>query len=175
MPTGPFAIQVYIKSPLLNGDTVPINQTVSVGVRVKNISSGPLWIVGVLDGSEVGLRYPHYLPSIEGPDYEMLKPEWPDFTSPLRKKDFRLLQPGEDFDPTAPTNGAAYMPLIAFRDFVPLSAGRYHISLTLSTESANIRQWLGTLPYATQNDLTQQVEKVPRCKVVSDLLTFEAR
>jgi hypothetical protein len=173
VPANFFEIQIYIKSPVLKGQSVPANQAVSIGTRVKNISSNPVWIVGVLDGSEAGLRYPHYLPKIEGPSYEELKPEWSDFTSPLRMKDFLLLQPGEDFDPTVSVNGAGYLPLVAFRDFIPPSVGRYHLSLSFLTESVSDEQWLGTIPDASQNESLRQVEKVPHCKVVSNMLIVD--
>lgn len=129
--------------------------------------------MGVLDGSEVGLRYPHYLPSVQGPDYESPTPEWPDMISPLRMNDFLLLQPGEAFDPTEPVNGAGYLPLIGLRDFVPPAAGRYLLSLTLSTESLRNGEWLGRAPRAEQDEVMRQVGKVPRCKVTSNVLTID--
>jgi hypothetical protein len=173
MTTEIFAVRLYLKSPSSPDQPLAVHQPVSVGIEVRNVSPDPVWVVGVLEGSEVGLRFPHYLPSIEGECYEAVVPEWPDMTAPLRPGDFRLLQPNEGFDPTESSPGVGYMPLIAFRDFVPPVAGRYRLCLTLSTASKRSEEWLGTLPYPAQTTLLPRVAQIPACRVVSNLLTVD--
>jgi hypothetical protein len=169
-----FAIRLYVKLSLAAGQPVPVNRPVPVGVEVRNVSPNPVWAVGVLDGSEVGLRYPYYIPHIEAPGYELVVPEWPEMTSPLRAADFRLLTPGQAFDPTEPAHGAGYLPLVAFRDFIPSSAGRYRLSLMFSADSMRDEQWLGSLPDPGQDRLVHRVAKVPHCRVVSNVLIVDA-
>jgi hypothetical protein len=36
----------------------------TIKIEVRNLSQQSLWSVGVVDGSEEGIRYPHYLPRI---------------------------------------------------------------------------------------------------------------
>lgn len=149
-------------------------ELVAVTVEVRNVSRVPVRVVGVLDGSEVGARYPHYTPSIKGPGYQPPALERPGFTSPLRPQDFRLLDPSEGFDPTARLGGAAYLPLVAFAVFRPRLAGRFELRLTLSTSSADDSEWLGTLPYK-QDEALALVAQVPRVTVESNLLVLDVR
>ena len=57
-------------------------------------SEGPIWIVGVLDGSEAAYRFPHYKPSITRPR-PVAQPEADGCGNvvPLRLEDFRQLAP----------------------------------------------------------------------------------
>lgn len=151
-----------------------VDESVPVRVEVRNISGSPLWMVGVLDGSEAGVRYPHYTPRITGPGYRPRAPERPEFTSPLRPQDFRLLNPSESFDPTVPLAGTAYVPLVAFSEFRPQTPGRYELSLILSTDCDKDEEWLGTLPYA-QDEALPLIARIPRAKVESNLLVIDVR
>ena len=76
-----------------------------VSIEVRNGGTVAIWIVGVVDGSEAGARFPKWLPRVE-PHALVIPAERPDFTSPLSPADFRRLEPGEAFDPTAAANGA---------------------------------------------------------------------
>ncbi|MCW3093361.1 MAG: hypothetical protein JWP81_4430 [Ferruginibacter sp.] len=99
-----FTVTLYCESALSVDKPIRLGDHVPIRIEVKNVSSKPVWITGVLDGSERGLRFPHYMPLIEGPVANKNAPEYPDAgTSPLRKKDFRLLSPEESFDPTNET------------------------------------------------------------------------
>lgn len=148
-----------------------VGEKVPVGVEVRNVSGLPLRVVGVLDGSEIGARYPHYRPRITGPGYQAPSLEGPEFTSPLRPQDFRLLKPSEGFDPTLPHGGASYVPLVAFNEFRPQTAGRYELSLMLSTDCDKDLEWLGTLPY-NQSEALPLIAQVPRTRVESNLLVI---
>src|SRR5688572_16750253 len=74
-------------------------------ITARNISAEPLWIVGVVDGSAAQARFPKWIGRVTGPDGLFPTPEMPDFTSPLRPRDFRKLEPGESFDPTEVSSG----------------------------------------------------------------------
>jgi hypothetical protein len=42
----------------------PLGQPVPVIIEVRNASRSGVWMVGVIDGSEQGVRYPRYRPSV---------------------------------------------------------------------------------------------------------------
>jgi hypothetical protein len=115
-----------------------------VTVEVVNVGKEPLWVVGVVDGSETGARYPRWTPVVEG-TAPVIGPEVPDFTSPLTPADFRRLAPGERFDPTVAVEGARFFPIATF-DTMAETPGRYAIALELDTNSPSNGEWMGTLP-----------------------------
>lgn len=149
---------------------------VPVRAEVRNVSGRPLWVVGVLDGSEGGHRHPVYQPSIVGP-----RPAAPPESegcgnvAPLRLEDFRRLAPGEGFDPTDARAGANFLPLLAFAHFTPARAGRYELRLTLSTASANVEDWLGMLGYPGEAEVVARLKEVPRLSVESNTAVVEVK
>jgi hypothetical protein len=170
MPNAPLSLILTVPAqPIRVGEAVPLS------VVVRNVSDRPLYMVGVLDGSEVGFRYPHYLPQITAlqplPPPEGL-PECGN-VAPLRLKDFRLLQPGEGFDPTSPHDEIAYLPLITFQTFRPPFTGRYEFRLTLSTESEQDEQWLGIIEYPGKEQVLSRLAQVPRLRIESNVATVE--
>lgn len=170
MPGSPVELILSVpKEPAKVGTVFPVR------VDVKNISASSIWIVGVLDGSEGAHRFPHYKPSITGPQ-PMAQPEADDCgnVAPLRLEDFRQLAPGESFDPTNPIAGAAYLPLQAFARFTPKAVGRYEIRLQLSTESQKPEQWLGMLGYPGEAQVIERLKAVPRVRIESNTLILEA-
>ena len=171
MPDSPIDVILSVaQQPAKVGTVCPVR------VLVKNTSAVPIWIVGVLDGSEGAHRFPHYKPSITTP--EPVAPAEADDcgnVAPLRLEDFRRLAPGESFDPTEALNGAAYLPIQAFANFIPNVAGRYEIRLQLSTESEKPEKWLGMLGYPGEAEVIERLKTVPRVRVESNTLIVEAR
>jgi hypothetical protein len=151
-----------------------VGDTPTIAVRVRNVSTSPLLFVGVLDGSEFGLRYPHYIPEVSGPSDVRSQVEAPDFTAPLRRTDVRTLQPGEEFDPTDRSGGAAYVQIATFL-YLASAPGRYTVSLTVSTECDTIEPWLGTLPAPRDPVVPDLIARIPRLTVRSPLLTIDVR
>lgn len=148
-----------------------VNQPIGISIEICNISESPVRMVGVLEGSETGVRFPHYSPEIKASI--KLKPEEMDVcgnVAPLRITDFRLLLPKESFDPTKPLDEASYLPLFIFNNFRPPAPGVYELSLTLSTESKNDEQWLGMLGYPGEEKVLKLLKEVPRFKVKSNTL-----
>ncbi|HKX30918.1 MAG TPA: hypothetical protein VJ302_24725 [Blastocatellia bacterium] len=153
---------------------------VHLTIEVRNLTDRPLWMVGVLDGSEEGLRYPHYRPGLTSPTVEpsWLRPEpmpLSDMVAPLRLQDFCHLQPGEGFDPTVPRDGAAYQPLKTFASFRPPAPGRYEFRLTLSTDSDQDEEWLGIVGYPGQDEVLKRLAQVPRLHLESNTAIIEVR
>jgi hypothetical protein len=151
----------------------PTGVPLHISVEVRNVSNQPLWIVGVLDGSETGFRYPRYLPQIAGPPQPPRDEEIYDMAAPLRIQDFRRLAPGDGFDPTRPSGDAAYQPLATFATFSPTTPGRYELRLTLDTDSQADEQWLGIVEYPGKEAVLERLAQVPRLRVDSNIITVE--
>jgi hypothetical protein len=165
MSGSPLAINLTIP----NGPH-PVGAIVPIHVEVRNISSAELWIVGVLDGSEMGFRFPHYLPTVISPQpLPPLESEGCGNVAPLRLQDFRRLAPGESFDPTVAESGAGYLPIYAFANFSPTFAGHFELRLTLSTESEKPEDWLGMLGYPGEEEVLERLKAVPRVRVESNV------
>jgi hypothetical protein len=152
-----------------------VGSPIMINISVKNISSQPLWMIGVLDGSEIGFRYPHYKPSITGsvpiPPPENLP--WCGNVAPLRLQDFHYLLPGESFDPIVPQEGAEYLPLVIFNSFRPSLPGNYEFRLEVSTESEQEEDWLGVLEYPGKENVLARLAKVPRLQIESKVTSVK--
>jgi hypothetical protein len=169
------AVVLVLRSP---AGLQPVGQPVAVGVEVRNLAAGDVWMVGVIDGSEEGLRYPHYRPSVTRNGVVVAAPPPPEdpLIGPLRVADFRRLGPGEAFDPTRGESGAAYLPLSTFASFRPAESGAYSYTLTLSTESGQPEEWLGRFGQdAERTAVLDLVARVPRVTVTSKILEVEVR
>jgi hypothetical protein len=151
---------------------------VPVRVEVRNAGRGDLWMVGVVGGSEEGVRPPRYRPSVTRDGVVVAEPPPPEdpLVAPLRRADVRRLAPGEGFDPTAPEGGAAYLPLSTFATFAPAEPGRYSYALVLSTESEEPREWLGSFGQDAEREaVLELVARVPQLTVASNVLEVEVR
>jgi len=155
----------------------PLGRPAPVRVEVRNSGDRELWIAGVLDGSEDGLRYPRYLPSVtlseSGRTVARPGPAEDPLVGPLRAGDLRRLAPGESFDPTA-----GCLPLMTFANFAPAEPGRYGYSLTLSTEAERPEEWLGAFGVpsgAEREKLLDLVARVPRVTVSAGPVVVEFR
>lgn len=147
----------------------PVGQAIDVEVTVRNLGAEDVWIVGVVDGSEEGIRYPHYRPSVTRDGAVVAEPPSPEdpLVGPLRIADFRRLDPGKGFDPTR-GESTTYLPLITFASFRPTEPGIYRYTLTLSTESQEPEEWLGRYNQEAEREaVLDLVARVPRLTVTS--------
>ena len=131
----------------------PAGRPVPIRAELRNEGPGELWIVGVLDGSEAGTRYPHWLPTVRLGEVTVAAPPPPEdpLVGPLRAEDFRCLAPGEGFDPGR---------LATFEVFAPQVPGLYVYSLELSTESPSAEAWLGA--FNQDRSVLELVARIPR-------------
>lgn len=141
-----------------------VGARVPIAVELRNICDTGVWIVGVLDGSEAGIRFPHYRTSVLYGGRVVAEPWVEDpLVGPLLESHFRRLPPGEGFDPTD-GGGAASLPLTVFAQFRPAEKGQYQYRLTFSTESARPEQWFGR--FGQRDDehdvLLELISRVPR-------------
>lgn len=147
-----------------------------VGVELRNDGDEDVWVVGVVDGSEAGMRYPRWRPAVLHDSQAVATPPAPEepMTGPLRAIDFRSLAPGEAFDPTARVGAAAYLPLLTFATFAPREPGAYTLTLELSTESERPDEWLGSWGQGAERErVLELVRQVPRVTVRATDLVVE--
>jgi hypothetical protein len=156
----------------------PAGRPVPVRVEVRNVGDRDVWMVGVLDGSEGGVRYPHYSPAVRRGGVAVAQPgpaEDP-LVARLQVQDFRRLAPGEWFDPTIAAEGASYQPLSTFATWACPQVGEYQYELGLSTTSEDPEQWLGRVgPEADGERLRNLIARVPRVDVRSNVLAVAVR
>jgi hypothetical protein len=148
----------------------PLGEPVRIAIEVRNAGAGELWMVGVIDGSEEGVRYPHYRPSVAREGAVVAAPSPPEdpLVGPLRVMDFRRLGPSELFDPTRSEGGGAYQPLSTFASFRPPESAIYRYTLALSTESGQPEQWLGRFGQDEERAaVLDLVRRVPRISITS--------
>lgn len=148
-----------------------VGEIPEIRVLVRNRSDRSLLLPGVLDGSEAGVRYPHYIPRIGGAARDVTPIEAPDFVAPLRRGDFVRLASGDAFDPTDRASGGAFFPIATFQRLTR-APGRLAVSLRLSTESRSFEEWLGNLPSKPEPGIADLIADVPRLTVESNVLSL---
>ena len=142
-----------------------------LSVRVVNTSDEPVWMVGVLPGSE-GMRYPRYEVEIEGPSGQAARPfpEGMDYARGLQPTDFKRLAPGESFDPQ---EGRQFIPIQQLAWFKPSQPGTYRFRVRLDTREENPREWLGHTYVRDQAKVMAMLQQVPKVEVESNTLEIE--
>jgi hypothetical protein len=150
-----------------------LEEPLEVSVRITNISNRPVWVVGVLPGSE-GLRYPQYVTEIEGPSgpVELRFPEGLDYVPGLQLEDFVRLGPGESFDPQ---HGKGFIPIQQLAWFKPAEPGTYRLQLLFDATEQDPRQWLGHTPVRDRPKVEMLIKQVPRVEVRSNTLEIKFR
>lgn len=141
-----------------------LGEPLDIRVEICNVDNRELWFVGILDGSESGIRYPHYRPSITLDGKVVAAPPAAEdpLVGPLRPVDFRRLAPGESFDPTDRTGVAAYLPLSTFATFRPDRAGNYRCTLVVDTAAPSPERWFGSFGQAADSSgLLDLIARVP--------------
>ncbi|MGK5169305.1 hypothetical protein [Geodermatophilus sp. CPCC 205761] len=131
----------------------PVGVPVPVEVRITNTGAAPIRMPRVLDGSETATRLPHYRPAVlRGAEQVAGPPAAEDpLVGPVRPEDLRLLGPGEEFDPSARSDGGG-LPLSTFSTFRPDRPGAYRFALQLDT-TGGPEAWMGRFgqePYRAQ-------------------------
>jgi hypothetical protein len=163
-------ISIHLATPC---SQLKIGEALCLIVSIRNDGHHPIWMVGVLDGCEAGIRYPYYRPEVWLGDTLAAEParlEDP-LIGPLRLSDFYWLEPGQSFDPTRASKEHAYLPLITFINFYPRQAGIYCCKLKLDTLSENPEQWLGLFGQDDCREaVLERVLLVPRLQVESNAL-----
>jgi hypothetical protein len=148
-----------------------IGESLGLSVRVTNVSDRPIWMVGVLPGSD-GLRYPQYVAEIEGPSgpVETPFPEGLDYARGLQPEDFVRLDPGEGFDPQ---KGKGFIPIQQLAWFAPTEPGEYRVRLRFDATANDPRQWMGQTYVRDRQKVETLIKRVPQVEVWSNTLQIE--
>lgn len=162
---------IQIEIVATGGSHLSIDEPLDLSVRITNISDTPVWMIGVLPGSE-GMRYPQYVTEIEGPSgpIETPFPEGLDYARGLQTEDFVQLAPGESFDPQ---QGKGFIPIQHLAWFKPSSPGTYRLRLRLDATAEDPRQWMGQTFVRDQRRVEKLLEQVPKVQVESNTLELE--
>jgi hypothetical protein len=160
-------IQIDLASPA--GSRKRLDDPLQLVVTITNVSAAPVWMIGVLPGSE-GLRYPKYTAEIEGPAGRAPAqfPEALDYVPAPRVEQFVKLDPGESFDP----QGKGFVPVQQFAWFRPTQPGTYRFRLGLDTTASDLRDWLGHTSVTEPGRVAAMIQQVPRVKVWSNTLVI---
>jgi hypothetical protein len=148
-----------------------LEESLDLALQVINVSDEPIYMVGVLPGSE-GLRYPRYLAEIEGPSGPVAPrfPEAVDYAPGLREEDFVCLDPGDSFDPQ---QGRAFIPLQQLAWFKPPTPGIYRLRVRFDGTAEDPRQWMGHTFVRNREQVEALIEQVPHVQVTSNTLEIE--
>jgi hypothetical protein len=151
------AVVLSLEGP---GGPSPAGRPVPVKVSVRNAGAEPVWLAGVLDGSEEGVRYPVYRPRVLRDGEVVAEPGPPEdpLVGPVRGDHLRRLEPGESFDPTGGRG------LSTFNAFAPPEPGAYVYELTLSTE-AEPERFLGR--FNQDRAIVEPLARIPRLEVTA--------
>jgi hypothetical protein len=151
------AVVLSLKGP---GGLQPAGRPVPLAIEVRNEGPEPVWMVAVLDGSEEGVRYPHYRPRVlrDGEVVAAPGPSEDPLVGPVRTADLRRLEPGESFDPTGGRG------LATFTTFAPPAPGTYVYELTLSTR-ADPEAFLGR--FNQDRSVVDPLGRVPPLELVA--------
>jgi hypothetical protein len=165
-PAGENPIKLELESS--TGSRHDLSRPLDLSVRITNVSDEPIWMVGVLPGSE-GLRYPQYQVEIQGPSgpVRMRFPEGLDYARGLRPEDFVRLAPGESFDPQ---QGKGFVPIQKLAWFQPSEKGTYRMRLRLDATAEDVREWLGHTPVRDQRKVESLLRQVPHVSAESNTL-----
>jgi hypothetical protein len=162
---------IKIELSSTKGGQQPLDESLDLSVLVINVSDEPIWMVGVLPGSE-GLRYPQYVAEIDGPSgpVELQFPEGLDYARGLRAEDFVRLAPGESFDPE---QGKGFIPIQRLAWFKPSEPGKYRLRLRFDATAEDARLWMGSTFVRDQRRVETLIQQVPRVEVWSNTLEIE--
>lgn len=165
--------QSFIELHLSAPSPVRVGEAVAVEVALRNAGPRPVWMVGVVPGSEGGLRLPRYLPRVIAEGTVLAPPAGSRAARlpPLRLRDFRRLEPGETVDPTRGGVEHGWTRLQTFLSFRPQRPGRYVFVVTLCTQAEALEWWLAAVDLADDRDeLLARIGDVPRVVVESNRL-----
>jgi hypothetical protein len=162
-------IKIELRSA--RGKKQSLDEPLDLSVQITNISDRPIYMVGVLPGSE-GLRFPRYSARIEGPSgpVEIRFPEAMDYARGLRQEDFVRLAPGESFDPQ---QGKGFIPLQQVTWFKPDEPGTYRLGILFDATAQDPRQWMGHTFVRDREQVEALIRQVPHVQVSSNTLEVE--
>ncbi|MBC8290196.1 MAG: hypothetical protein H8E37_07750 [Planctomycetes bacterium] len=153
-----------------------VGESPEIEVRLHNKTEQAVTLVGSLDASDMGWRYPYCIFDIKGPPGHL----GPGIgrcgnTNPLRKKDFVKVAAGEKFDPFMRIDDYGFFDSSGL-DFTRFQVpGKYKVTFKYSTKSSNLQKWVGLeAPPAKDSEVARLFGQVPKFETKSNTieLTF---
>lgn len=142
-------------------------------IRIRNISPSKVRVVGSLDGSCTGSRFPRYTAQIlddTGAECTLDFGKRCGNMNGLREKDFVGLAPGEEFDPYTRVDEYGFFRHYALDRWSVPKAGKYTLVFTADfaeTEPGKWDGWGSAEPMAAK--IRDLLEGVPKTKLVAKL------
>jgi hypothetical protein len=135
-------------------------------IRIWNLSIQDVYIVGSLDGSNTGDRYPHLSIVVEGPAGGYQREVFPgcNFVNPIRREDFLRVPPQESMDPYQHIDSEGFFPNLALERGKLTTPGTYRIVFQYSSNEPDVSQWYGGFAETRHEDpsLVELLTMVPR-------------
>lgn len=131
-------------------------------VRIKNISDRDVTVVGCLDGSSSGKRYPHFNRSVT-PSEPMAERMGCGNCNSLRDSDLKVLKPGETFDPFGPNSFGNWL-----AKWTPPKEGTYTVRWTFDYTAKDLSEWNGPIERRMgMGGLEEQLKKIPKVSLAA--------
>ncbi len=156
----------------LRCEIIPVKETYHVGdtasfrVVLTNVSKKPVVLVGSIEGSTGGDRYPHCVFTLERDGDTMVKRgiRIDGNFNDLRSSDFRLLAPGRSFEPFAMPSFVP--PAEILKPFA--KPGHYVVTFSYSTDAIDYKDWQ---PWwrAARADVIEKLKEVPRLNLQASI------
>lgn len=163
---GPAEVEVVLT---VESDTIKAGQTPVFRVQLINRTDKTIYLVGSLDGSDVGWRYPKITVKRTGPEV-LHGPLRCGNMNNLREQDFVQLKPGESLDPFDRDRGF-FSNYHLHRQTLNMP-GKYTFTLTYDTNENDIGKWWGFMgPGEPSDKMKQMLAEVPKGTYVSNTVT----
>ncbi len=155
-----------------------VGEEVGLQIRIKNIWDEPVVVVGSLDGSSTGARYPKLTLELRDPEGHVIATpnisKCGNINAP-RAKEFMELAPGKELDPYVRIDDYGYFanPLMLWK---PTVKGKYTLTFTYDTSVGEFSEWTSGLNRLPPGDeLMKLFNRVHHVKVNSKplILTVE--
>ena len=165
------ALQVTIKAPQAE---YKAGERILLQMFIKNVSDKTVRIIGYLDGSDFGWRYPKYTLIVKDAEGKAV-PRPPAArcgnTNALGKADFVTLKPGDSLDPLSIEDGPIQSRHYFVQRLALREAGKYSIQITYDTRGQTAEDWNGKVSSPTLSPEVQELLKeVPRGLFESNVL-----
>ena len=156
-----------------------VGESPAIEVRLRNKTNRTIRLVGCLDGSDLGWRFPHCVFEVDGPPGH----RGPGIgrcgnTNALRAEDFVDLRAGESLNPFMRIDDYGFFGSSAL-DFTHFMVpGKYTVRFRYSTNSSKILEWVGIAgPPAKDSAVARLFPEVAKFETTSNSieLTFAPR
>ena len=157
---------------MIRGDlTCELGKAPIISVTITNRTNTDIYLVGSLDGSEGGWRYPYCYFEVTGPDGKILGKlthRQCGNMNGLREKDFMKVPPGSTFNPYQFIDDLGFFYSVRLNPVTFPTTGEYHIRFVYSTKSGDIAEWAGDRYEGNIKELRSMLRQVPKVEIASN-------